>query len=154
MDNDYHIGIDLGGTHIRGGLVKGNVLQGILSRPVHARGSVEEVLEELFSLTDELIKSTTIAANGGGEGNDPVGSIGIGVPGLVNVEEGIIYDLVNIPSWKELPLRKWMEDRYQIPVAIDNDANCFALGEFYFGKGKGCEAMIGITIKWAGAKNV
>jgi glucokinase len=141
LDNTCHIGIDLGGTNIRGGVVNGNVLQGILSRPFRSMGSVESVLEELFSLTDELMKSV-----GGEAGNEPVGSIGIGVPGLVNVEEGIIYDLVNIPSWNELPLRKWMEDRYQIPVAIDNDANCFVLGEFYFGKGRGCDAMIGITI--------
>jgi glucokinase len=98
-------------------------------------------LEELFSLIDELIDSPA-----GGRGNDPVGSIGIGVPGLVDVEKGMIYDVVNIPSWKELPLKKWMEDRYQIPVVIDNDANCFALGELNFGKGQGCDAMIGITI--------
>ena len=100
---------------------------------INAKGSAEEVLEELFSITDQLI-------------NNSVTSIGIGVPGLVNVEEGIVYDVVYIPSWKEVPLQKWMEDRYQIPVFVDNDANCFALGEFYFGKGRGCNSMIGLTI--------
>jgi|ERR1035437_431426 glucokinase len=133
MDNTYNIGIDLGGTNIRGGLVNENTLQGILSRRINSQESVEEVLEELFSLTDQLI-------------NNSVTSIGIGVPGLVDVEQGIVFDVINIPSWKEVPLQKWMQDRYHLPVIINNDANCFALGEFYFGKGKGCNSMVGLTI--------
>jgi glucokinase len=133
MDNTYNIGIDLGGTNIRAGIVHENALQKIISSRINAKGSSEEVLEELFSITDQII-------------NKSVTSIGIGVPGLVNVEEGIVYDVVYIPSWKEVPLQKWMEERYHIPVFIDNDANCFALGEFYFGKGKGYNSMIGLTI--------
>ena len=133
MDNTYNIGIDLGGTNIRGGLVNENDLQGITSRRINAMGSVEEVLQELFSFTDQLI-------------NNSVTSIGIGVPGLVDVEQGIVFDVINIPSWKEVPLQKWMQDRYHLPVFINNDANCFALGEFYFGKGKGCNSMVGLTI--------
>lgn len=133
MDNTYNIGIDLGGTNIRAGVVHENNLQKIISRRINAKGSTEEVLQELFSITDQLI-------------NKSVTSIGIGVPGLVNVEEGIVYDVVYIPSWKEVPLQKWMEDRYQIPAFVDNDANCFALGEFYFGKGKGYNSMMGLTL--------
>src|ERR1035437_8960796 len=133
MDNTYNIGIDLGGTNIRGGLVNENTLQGILSRRINSQESVEEVLEELFSLTDQLI-------------NDSVTSIGIGVPGLVDGEQEIVFDVINIPSWKEVPLQKRMEERYQVPVYINNDANCFALGEYYFGKGKGHHSMIGLTL--------
>ena len=77
---------------------------------------------------------------------DRIPAIGIGVPGLVNAGEKMVYDVVYIPSWKEVPLQKWMQDRYQIPVFVDNDANCFALGEFYFGKGKGVNSMIGLTV--------
>ena len=134
MATNNILGIDIGGTNIRGGLVNENALHwNYFKTRKFSTGLVEEVLEQLFSLTDELI-------------NNSVTSIGIGVPGLVNVEEGIVYDVVYIPSWKEVPLQKWMEDRYQIPVFVDNDANCFALGEFYFGKGKGYNSMIGLTI--------
>ena len=133
MHNTFNIGIDLGGTNLRGGIVHENALQKIISRRINAKGSTQEVLEELFSITDQLI-------------NKSVTSIGIGVPGLVNAEKGIIYDVVYIPSWKEVPLQKWMEDRYQIPVFVDNDANCFALGEYYFGKGKRYDSLIGLTI--------
>ena len=108
-------------------------LSRIVSQRINAKSSAEEVLEELFQLADELI-------------NDDVASIGIGVPGLIDMESGTVFDVVNIPSWKEVPLQKLMEERYQVPVSINNDANCFALGEFYFGKGKGCHSMLGLTI--------
>jgi glucokinase len=133
MDNKKIMGIDFGGTNIRGGLIDNEELDRIISKKFNSMGSFEEVLEELFLLTDELI-------------TDSVKSIGIGVPGPVDIEKGIVYDLVNVPSWKEVPLRELMEDRYHIPVMINNDANCFALGEFYFGKGKRCDSMVGLTI--------
>ena len=133
MDHKYNIGIDLGGTNIRGGLVNENHLQGIHSRRINAQVSVKEVLEELFSLADELI-------------NNQVTLIGIGVSGLVNVEQGIVFDVINIPSWKEVRLQKLMQDRNRLPVIINNDANCFALGEFYFGKEKDCNSIVGLTI--------
>lgn len=132
-NNKYIIGIDLGGTNIRGGLVCEDKLTTITSQKINAYGSEEEVLQQLFTLTDKLI-------------NHSVTAIGIGVPGLADAANGIVYDVVNIPSWKEVPLKKRMEDRYQIPVVINNDANCFALGEFYFGKGKGSNSMVGLTI--------
>lgn len=133
MDQKNIIGIDLGGTNIRGGIVCGNILTKIISKKINSGGSAEEVLEELFSLTDELMNASVIA-------------IGIGVPGLVNSMQKIVYDVVNIPSWKKIELQKLMEQRYHIPVGVENDANCFALGEFLFGGGKGCHSMIGLTI--------
>ena len=133
MNKNSVLGIDLGGTKISAGIVMGNDLTKTSSRKIKRNGSVEEVLEDLFSVTDLLI-------------NDSVSSIGIGVPGLVDAEKGIVFDLLNIPSWKETPLQKLMENRYHLPVKINNDANCFALGEYYFGKGKGYGSVIGLTI--------
>jgi glucokinase len=131
--NKQTIGIDLGGTHIRGGLVTENDLSSIVSHRINSGGSVEEVLQQLFALIDQLT-------------NPLVTAIGIGVPGLIDTEQGIVYDVVNIPSWKQVPLKQLMEDRYQLPILINNDANCFVLGEFYFGKGRGYDSMIGLTI--------
>jgi glucokinase len=131
--NNQTIGIDLGGTNIRGGLVSEDNLSSVLSQKINASGSVDGVLKDLFSLVDKLISPS-------------IKAIGIGVPGLVDTENGIVYDVVNIPSWKEVPLGQLLGDRYHLPVFINNDANCFALGEFYFGKGKGYDSMIGLTI--------
>jgi glucokinase len=88
---------------------------------------------QLFGVTEKLI-------------NDSVTAIGIGVPGLVDEERGIVFDVINIPSWTELPLKQLMEERFRIPVLINNDANCFAVGEYYFGKGVEGDSMVGLTI--------
>ena len=127
------IGIDLGGTNVRGGIVSENKLSKIISQKIYSQGSMEEVLRQLFAFTDNLI-------------NPSVTAIGIGVPGLADAAKGIVYDVVNIPSWKKIALKNRMEERYKIPVFVNNDANCFALGEFYFGKGQGCSSMIGLTL--------
>jgi glucokinase len=133
MGSKYNIGIDLGGTNIRGGLVKGNELTSVASERINAQSPAEDVVEQLFSLTDKLL-------------NDDVEAIGIGVPGLVDEERGIVFDVLNIPSWKEIPLKQVMEERFQLPVLINNDANCFAVGEYHFGKGAGSRSMVGLTV--------
>jgi len=133
MNKNCVLGIDLGGTKISAGIVKEDQLEKISSTKINAGGSEEEVLQHLFDITDELM-------------NDSVTSIGIGVPGLIDLERGVVYDVMNIPSWKEVALQKHMQDRYHLPVYINNDANCFALGEFYFGKGKGYNSVIGLTV--------
>lgn len=131
MNTETILGIDLGGTQLRGGLVKGNAITDIKSWKINAGKSAEEMLQDFFRFTDGVINST-------------VKKIGIGVPGPAL--KGMVYDVVNIPAWKEVPLQALMEERYQVPVAVNNDANCFALGEFYFGKGRGHDSLVGLTI--------
>ncbi|MDB5132343.1 MAG: sugar kinase [Mucilaginibacter sp.] len=133
MVSEKIIGIDLGATNIRGAVVDNEAISAITSRRIHTKGTEEEVLEDVYSLVDALIK-------------DEVKAIGIGVPSVVDVKKGIVYDVVHIPSWKEVHLKELLENRYHIPAFVNNDANCFALGEYYFGKGKGVDNMIGLTI--------
>jgi len=127
------IGIDLGATNIRGALVTNNSLSEITSVRIHSDGSVEAVLEDIYQTIDPLL-------------DNDVAAIGIGVPSVVDTNEGIVYDVQYIPSWKEVPLKQILEKRYDKKVFVNNDANCFALGEYYFGKGRGAESMIGLTI--------
>jgi glucokinase len=127
------IGIDLGGTNIRGGLVSGTELKSIESGKINPNAKAEEIIMQLFDLTEKLMI-------------DSVSAIGIGVPGLVDEERGIVFDVLNIPSWTELPLKQIMEERFGVPILINNDANCFAVGEYYFGKGVEGDSMVGLTI--------
>lgn len=127
------IGIDLGATNIRGAVVNGDAMGAIVSRRINTKGTEEQVLEDVFFVVDKLI------------GKD-VKAIGIGVPSVVDVEQGIVYDVVHIPSWKEVHLKQILEEKYKVPVFVNNDANCFILGEHYFGKGKGIKNMVGLTI--------
>ena len=94
--NPKLIGLDLGATNIRGGLVQGNIFHNIQSKRIRSSGTVEEVLEDIYSSLDQL-KDAEVAA------------IGIGVPSVVDVERGIVYDVQYIPSWKEVHLKKILE---------------------------------------------
>jgi glucokinase len=127
------IGVDLGGTNIRAGKVVDQAIIKTTIEPTPSSGTMEEVLEKLFSVVDGCFDENTR-------------SIGIGVPSVVDVERGIVYDVMNIPSWKVVPLKDIMESRYKVPVYINNDANCFALGEKYFGKAQSCKSIVGLTI--------
>ena len=138
------IGIDLGATNIRGAVITTDVPPDIVSTPIHSDGSMEDVLEDIYHVIDTLLASAS-AANAPG-GAPEVSAIGIGVPSVVDVAQGIVYDVQYIPSWKEVPLKSLLEARYKKPVFVNNDANCFALGEYYFGKGRGASSMVGLTI--------
>jgi glucokinase len=133
INNRPIIGIDLGGTNIRAGSVIGKDIAQIKTERINSQLPAEDIIQQIFNITDSLV-------------TDEVFGIGIGVPGLIMEDRGIVFDVINIPSWKEVPLKNIMEERYQVPVLINNDANCFAVGEYYFGKGYGSSSMIGITI--------
>ena len=133
MRNGNFIGIDLGGTHARVGLVRTGELSHIATTRIQASGSVEEVLRQIYDLLEGLVTSE-------------IDAIGFGVPSVVDVEKGIVYDVQNIPSWKEIHLKSLFEEKYAVPVQVNNDANCFALGEKYFGKGQGYHSIIGLII--------
>jgi len=127
------IGIDLGGTNARAGLVRNQQLEEVTSIPINPDGSAEEVLDQLCGLIDRTMPRD-------------VDGVGIGVPSVVDIETGIVYDVQNIPSWQEVPLKSILEARYSIPVLVNNDANCFAVGEKHFGKGVGYQSVIGLIV--------
>lgn len=133
MNNVKIIGIDLGATNIRGAVVNGETMSTIVSRKITVNGTEEQVLNDVYFIIDQLI-------------DNDIKAIGIGVPSVVDVELGIVYDVVHIPSWKEVHLKQILEEKYRITVFVNNDANCFALGEHYFGKGKGAKDMVGLTL--------
>ncbi len=127
------LGVDIGGTKIEAALVDGKEIVREYSCPTPAEGSRQEVLAEVIRVIKE-VHSPGIAG------------IGIGVPGLVDLETDEVLDVVNIPSWDRLPLKHWLEDEFHKPVFVNNDANCFALGEKHFGKGKPYRNFVGIVI--------
>ncbi len=127
------IGVDLGGTNVRAAVVRDQQLGRVSSQQINPQGSVEEVLDQLCGLID---RTTPHDAEG----------IGVGVPSVVDLTTGVVYDVQNIPSWREVPLKAILEERYDVPVLINNDANCFALGEKHFGHGVGCRSLIGLIL--------
>lgn len=127
------IGVDLGGTNIRAGKVIGQEIVLIKSSPTPSQEAEEVVIDAICAVIDQCIDEHTQ-------------SIGVGVPSVVDVEKGIVYDVVNIPSWKEVHLKEILEKKYKVPVYVNNDANCFALGEKYFGKAQAYKSIVGLAI--------
>ena len=127
------IGVDLGGTKVGIGRVEAGRIVQHLSASVNASGSVEEVVEEVVGAVHRVF--------------DPnVAGIGVGVPSVVDVEKGIVYDVQNIPSWKEVPIKDILERRFERPAYVNNDANCFAVGEKYFGRGQKFRHLVGLIV--------
>ncbi|MBP9926552.1 MAG: ROK family protein [Cyclobacteriaceae bacterium] len=127
------IGVDLGGTNIRAGLIDGKKIINPKAIPLQYKEDLESTLEQLKSIIHMVF-------------NKDVKGIGLGVPSIVDLEKGIVRDVVNIPSWKEVPLRDILEKEFNVPVFINNDSNCFALGENYFGFGQQHQNFVGITL--------
>ena len=57
-----------------------------------------------------------------------------------------VFDVENIPSWKEMPLKAALEERFGVPASVNNDANAFAVGEHVFGRGRAFHDLVGITL--------
>ena len=127
------IGVDLGGTKVRAGVAVQGAIQNQKQQLFKSRGSQEETLAQLIDLIRSLMSPN-------------VQGIGLGVPSVIDVEKGIVYNVVNIPSWERVPLKDILEDEFSVPVAVNNDVNCFALGEHRFGLLKGFSSAVGITV--------
>lgn len=110
------LGIDIGGTNLSLGLVHQGEHRKMFSTPSFAPdATLEQTLDYLCAQIEKIITPETE-------------KIGIGVPTVVDVKRGIVYDAQNIPSWKEVPLKSFLENRFGVPVAVNNDANCYAMG--------------------------
>ena len=111
-----YIGIDLGGTNIRVATVKDGEIVRLLSEPCLSQGAEEAVLEQMSRLIEAVI---TPAVKG----------IGIGVPSVVDREKGIVYNVVGIPSWKEVRLKEYLEKRFRLKYRAHNRRKhcCYAV---------------------------
>lgn len=119
----------MGGTNLRVGLVDEGRIVKLLSEPCKATASVDVVLEHIAALVSRLMTSE-------------VSQIGVGVPSVVDSVRGIVYDVVGIPSWREVHLKEYLEERFGVPVHVNNDCNCFALGVCRYGEARGYNDVV------------
>ncbi len=131
------IGIDIGGSSIKAALTDAG--HGILKRtrrPTMAEFSKEQTFEQIHECIEELLPHAGSAVEG----------IGVGVPGAIDLKRGIVFHPPNLPAWQEVPLAEILTTRWNIPVRLENDANCAALGEAHFGAGKHHQNFLGLTL--------
>lgn len=134
------IGVDLGGTNLRTALLTkdGAVLEKH-KESSRASDGHEKVLQRLI---ENIKRLRDRCARDGFE----LTAVGVGAPGVIDIERGVVVKSPNFPDWNNLPLKSELEGVLQVPVFIENDANAAALGEQWRGAGKGIGSMILITL--------
>lgn len=128
-----NIAVDLGATNVRAGLEKHGLITGENSILLEEKHSLDATLNQIIGLLRPYTQNE-------------IQSIGIGVPSVVDVVAGIVYNAVNIPSWTEVHLKDILESEFGIPVFVNNDVNCFVLGEHQFGMARNYQSVVGICV--------
>lgn len=138
-EKKYYVGIDLGGTFIKGGIVNGaGEILCDNKVPTESDLGAEKVAENIATLVDTLLKTAGI------EKSSVVG-IGMGAPGMIDSKAGTVIYSNNL-RWKDFALGSSVEQRTGLSVKIANDANVAALGEVKFGAAKGLEDVVMLTL--------
>jgi glucokinase len=136
---DYSIGVDMGGTNLRIAAIStdGQLLEKITLGVKVALGRdyvIGEMCDAIHRLTEQY--------RGGGKF---IGA-GIGVPGIIDMETGMMRKSANLPGWADYPVRDEIERRVGARVFLDNDANVAALGEKWLGAGRDVQNMAMLTL--------
>lgn len=133
MTDKTIVGVFLDGKTLVAGKVKKGKIESSLTKQINNNDSEEKILSEVIKSIAEVI-------------DESVEGIGIGVPSLVDVKKGIAYRVQKIPSWREVHIKDILESKFNVKVYVNNDANCFAAGEKYFGVAKSYENIIGLIL--------
>ncbi len=140
----YIVGVDLGGTNIVAGAMPADGSREIAmhTTPTLAEGGAGAVVDRIAGMIEQVIAQTM--SETGAKRSDFIG-VGIGSPGPLNREKGIVIVTPNL-GWKNFPLRDEISNRVHLEATLDNDANCATLGEYWCGAAKGGWNVIGMTL--------
>ncbi len=137
MNKQVVAGIDIGGTKIALAL---ETLAGerVAARrlPTTVELGPERILENVARSIEEMLAET----------GTKLTAIGIGCPGPIDIERGLALSPTNLPEWIDFPLVETIKKRFCVPTVLDNDANAAALGEYFYGAGRGFRDMLYVTI--------
>ena len=130
------IGIDFGGTSVKTGVVCGHEI--IDQAP--------PIATQDFDSPGELMQTMVSTVGDLRARHGSVRAVGIGMPGFVDFEKGIVSGLTNVRGWENVPLRSELEAKLGLPVSADNDANCMAYAEWKLGAGKGLRHLVCVAL--------
>lgn len=135
-DTPLAIGIDFGGTTIK---------MGVLHRS-DLIDSAPPIATQDFDGPESLIDAMTRVIQELRERHAGIAAIGVGMPGFVDFEKGIVHNLTNVRGWVEIPLKSWLHEKTLLPTVVENDANCMAYAEWKRGAGRGLKHLVAITM--------
>jgi len=138
--SEIFVGIDLGGTNIKVGCFDSQ-LNLICKTAVATEANVgpEVIVDRIGRTTEKLLADNDLSG-------ESIAAIGIGAPGPSKLDEGIIIASPNMPSFKNVPLRKMVSDKFGKPAVLENDANAACWGEYVLGAGKDVDDMVFFTL--------
>ncbi|MEP4076413.1 ROK family protein [Haloferula sp.] len=135
-DTPLAIGVDIGGTSIKIGVVyRSNVIEQTKPAPTQDFDGPEPLIDHLVDSVEELCSR-----------HRGIAGVGVGVPGFVDFESGVVHNLTNVPGWENYRLKEVLSERIKLPVIVDNDANCMTYAEWKRGAGRGLNHLVAITL--------
>ncbi len=135
----YAIGVDLGGTNLRIAAVDEN------GKLIEKLTTGTQVVKGRDHVIDDMTKAILEVKSRFGSGSSLAG-IGIGVPGIIDMDSGMLRESPNLPGWNDYPVREEIERRLGTQVILENDANAAAMGETWLGAAKDCSSMLMYTL--------
>lgn len=140
MPARYTIGIDLGGTNIKGGVcdAAGRLVARHAVETQAERGA-DAVIERMAALVDALRAQASLKTS-------EVVGVGLGAPGPLSHAEGVVFNAPNLPGWVNVPVRERLARACGLPVVLENDANAAAFGEFTAGAGRDVDSLVMLTL--------
>lgn len=131
----YVVGVDLGGTKIATGLLTtdGKIVERTRLDTLAETGP-DAVISRIVQSVRDVQKGHDVLA------------VGVGTPGLLDSEQGVVLHEPNLPGWTNVPLRDKLQKHLRVEVKVENDANAAAWGEYVLGAGQGTHNMVYITI--------
>ncbi len=140
MDKRLAVGIDLGGTNIRTALIDSSgEIRGIYNQSTYAELEMVQILENMADGIFQLLNDQKVKI-------EDVTGIGLGAPGFLSLDSGVIRFSPNLPTAKETPVVNILKRLTNIPVYLENDANAAAIGEHWIGAGQGVDNLLCITL--------
>lgn len=130
------IGLDLGGSKLAAGLVlrDGTVVVG-RQQPTGSRAEPTPVLAAMYRMAQELLEEAERRGL-------VVAGVGAGCPGPLDYRQGVILYAPNLPGWREVRVKEFLQQALGLPVYVENDGNAATLGEYYFGAGRGVHHLL------------
>src|SRR5215212_6266468 len=132
------VGIDLGGTIVRAGAFDSQgKLRVVRETPIEAARGPEFGLSKIQGLVEQVLAESGTASLVG---------IGIGSTGPLDPVRGLINNPFTLPTWENVPILEWMQESFDVPVTLENDADTAALGEYWQGAGQTAKRLYAVTV--------
>ena len=137
---EYAVAVDLGGTNLACALVdrRGHLLERTAG-PSRARDSSEQIIANMECAVADLIARV-------GHPGARLAGIGVGAPGIVYADRGVIHRAAHFPEWQDVPLARLLAERFSLPVFVRHDVDMAVLAEKHYGAGRGKDHIVCLTI--------